>query len=239
VTTNGGSTWTSQTSGTTQNLRCVALAGVSNTFACGGLGTILNNTDQAFPVELTTFTAAIDKSIIKLHWSTASEINCYGFVIERQDRAGDSKISSPWARIGFVAGSGNSNAPRNYSFADHALSTGEYAYRLQKIDQDGSYDYSHTVHVSLRMRPDVLEVGNYPNPFNPTTNVHYSIPYASVVKLSLFNMLGQHVATLVDEYKEAGTYQITFDGSTLSSGMYLYTLQAGGSSITKKMLLLK
>lgn len=239
VTTSGGSTWTAQTSGTTQNLRATVLAGVNNTFVCGGNGTILYNNDQTLPVELTSFTATADQSTITLKWRTATEINCYGFAIERHVQSPDFSASPSWDAIGFVPGNGNSNTPRYYSFVDKRMQGGQYTYRLKKIDLDGSYEYSPAINASLAMKPGVFAVANYPNPFNPETNFQYSIPVASVVNLSLFNMLGQHVATVVNEYKEAGTYQVSFDGSKFSSGMYLYTLQAGKNTITKKMLLLK
>ncbi len=80
---------------------------------------------------------------------------------------------------------------------------------------------------------------NYPNPFNPSTNISYSIPNNSFVTLKVYDMLGNEVATLVNEDKEAGNYQVTFDASALSNGVYFYRLQANGFDITKKMILMK
>jgi len=91
---------------------------------------------------------------------------------------------------------------------------------------------------------DELPVGydlsqNYPNPFNPTTNIKFSIPGSGFVSLKVYNTLGQEVATLLNEYKNAGTYQVDFNASKLSSGMYTYTLTSGNYRISKKMMLLK
>jgi len=80
---------------------------------------------------------------------------------------------------------------------------------------------------------------NYPNPFNPSTTIRYSLANASDVRLTVFNMIGQKVATLVNQPMNAGSYTAQFDASALSSGMYFYRLDAGEFSETKKMLLVK
>lgn len=80
---------------------------------------------------------------------------------------------------------------------------------------------------------------NFPNPFNPTTTIKFSIPEASVVTLKIYNILGEEVKTLVNEYKEIGNHTAQFDASSLSSGIYFYRLQAGSFIETKKMILIK
>ncbi|HKI45755.1 MAG TPA: T9SS type A sorting domain-containing protein [Balneolales bacterium] len=80
---------------------------------------------------------------------------------------------------------------------------------------------------------------NYPNPFNPTTTIRYSLPKAVNVRLDIYNILGQHVSTLVDGQQKAGYYQIHFLTDGLSSGVYLYRLQAGSHVIVRKMLFMK
>jgi hypothetical protein len=80
---------------------------------------------------------------------------------------------------------------------------------------------------------------NYPNPFNPTTKIEYSVPVGSEVTLQVFNVLGQEVATLFNGYQEAGNYLATFDGTGLPSGVYIYRLQSGSTSIAKTFVLTK
>ena len=85
---------------------------------------------------------------------------------------------------------------------------------------------------------------NYPNPFNPTTKIKYAIPTLGTslmkfIQLKVYDVLGNEVATLVDEYQEAGNYEVTFDASQLTSGIYLYRLSAGNFISTKKLILIK
>lgn len=80
---------------------------------------------------------------------------------------------------------------------------------------------------------------NYPNPFNPSTTIGYSIKKAGQVKLSVFDALGEMVAVIVDEYKPAGSYSVSFDGSSLPSGVYLYRLESGAYNASRKFVLLK
>lgn len=80
---------------------------------------------------------------------------------------------------------------------------------------------------------------NYPNPFNPTTTISYSIKEPADVELLVYDLLGRRVAVLVDEHHAAGRYEVAFDASGLSSGVYLYTLRAGSFTQTKRLVLLK
>ena len=80
---------------------------------------------------------------------------------------------------------------------------------------------------------------NYPNPFNPTTTIRYTLPAQSQVTLKIFNAIGQEIATLVDAVQDAGARAVTFDASGLSSGLYLYRLQAGSFVETRSMILMR
>ncbi len=189
------------------------------------------------PVELVSFTATADRMNTDLHWSTATEINNSGFEIQRRQ-------TSDWAKVGFVAGAGTSNAPRNYSYTDNNLSAGSYAYRLKQIDNNGAFKYGSTVEVAIGSAPVAFALSqNYPNPFNPSTVISYQLPVNSQVTLKVYNMLGQVVATLVNGPQEAGAYTVSFNANKgtlgLSSGVYVYRLQAGSFISTKKLVLLK
>jgi hypothetical protein len=80
---------------------------------------------------------------------------------------------------------------------------------------------------------------NYPNPFNPNTNIKFQLPKSEFVTVTIFDMLGRKVATLLNEQKEAGYYDMKFDGTNYASGMYFYKIEAGNFTDTKKMILIK
>jgi len=199
-------------------------------------GVTLNGT-SVLPVELVSFTATANGMNTNLHWSTATEINNNGFEIQRRQTA-------DWAKVGFVSGAGTSNAPRNYSYTDSKLSAGNYAYRLKQIDNNGAFTYGSTVEVAISSAPAAFALSqNYPNPFNPSTVISYSLEKAGMVSLRVYNMLGQEVATLVNGPQEAGIYAVSFNTSKgtlgLSSGVYVYRLEAGSFVSTKKLVLMK
>lgn len=188
----------------------------------------------ALPVELVTFDVMQEGNKINLEWKTATEVNNYGFEVEKKSK------NSEWNRIGFVQGHGNSNSPKEYSFIDQVYENGSYSYRLKQIDSDGKYEYSNvcSVDVSSLAEKLILEQ-NYPNPFNPRTVIGYELSTTSHIKISVFDALGKVIADLVDETKPAGKYEAEFDGSKLSSGVYFYQLISDGKILSKQMMLLK
>jgi hypothetical protein len=141
--------------------------------------------------------------------------------------------------IGFIEGHGNSNSPKQYSFTDkNLIGESRFSYRLKQIDNDGTFEYSDEVEIMLI--PTIFElVQNYPNPFNPTTKIKYRLPASSEVTLKIYNVLGNEVITLLNDEKEAGTYEFIFNAGDYSSGVYIYSLQAGSFVETKKMVLMK
>jgi hypothetical protein len=192
------------------------------------------------PVELTSFIASVNDNHIDLHWKTATEINNFGFEIERLMEGKLLTSRGVWEKIGFVEGYGSSNAEKEYNFTDKNVSlAGKYFYRLKQIDTDGSFDYSEVVEVELTAPSKFGISQNYPNPFNPVTTIKYTLPKTGYVTLKVYNTLGEEVAVLVNEIKEAGIYNVGFDASKLSGGVYFYRIVAGKISQVKKMILLK
>jgi subtilisin family serine protease len=200
---------------------------------------------SALPVELISFQSYMNEDKVVLEWQTATEINNYGFEVERKIDLEDSE----WENIGFVAGNGNSNSPKIYEFVDENPPLGNLEYRLKQIDTDGSFEYYSTTTSVINAITDLDEEmiptefslsQNYPNPFNPTTSIEFAIPESADIFLVIFNTLGQRVAVLVDQTLNAGYYERIFDSSGLSSGLYIYQLKVDGKPFqSKKMVLMK
>jgi hypothetical protein len=232
---------------------------------------VFENLNGPLPVELVSFTGTLlPNQNILLEWKTASELNHYGFEIERKYAplnplpGGEEK---GWVTIGFVENQGDPNSLTEYSFIDITpQSFPVVKYRLKSIDNDGTFQYSDIVEVNtLPMSYELSQ--NYPNPFNPSTKIKYSIPPSGnpllggarggLVTLKVFDILGNEVATLVDEEKEPGIYEVEFGGAShssspsgnvrnlpaggqgLASGIYIYRLQTSEFTDTKKMILLR
>jgi hypothetical protein len=185
------------------------------------------------PVELTSFTAYAINDGVELNWTTATETNNRGFEIERK------LINGEYQKVGYVPGFGTTTELKNYSYSDNDLNAGSYTYRLKQIDFDGSFSYSEEVDVDVTLPLEYALEQNYPNPFNPSTMIKYSIPEDGFVKLSVYNLLGEDVTTLVNTVQKAGRYEVVFDASNFASGVYLYRLKAQNYSSIKKMLLIK
>lgn len=188
------------------------------------------------PVELASFTASIIEKKVYLKWITKTETNNYGFEIERF-------IDEDWQRIGFVAGNGTTTKPQNYQFSDDLSDiypkVTTLQYRLKQIDTDGTIEYSQAIAVQLNLPKTPQLLQNYPNPFNPSTKISYSIPNSDFVTLKIYDILGKEIQTLINEFQNNGTYSINFNGTKLSSGIYLYKLQLGDFVEQKKMLLMQ
>jgi len=207
-----------------------------------------SNSNSALPVELTSFTANVNENEVTLNWQTATELNNYGFQVERQILKQVQNDESIWEKVGFVEGHGNSNSQKDYTFTDNLLNLNlslNLNYRLKQIDFDGNYEYSDEITVELgELVKEYKLEQNYPNPFNPSTTISYSIPNnvkneMSNVKLIVYDILGNEVATLVNERQKSGNYEVKFDASNLASGIYLYKLQSGSFVQTRKLMLLK
>jgi hypothetical protein len=194
--------------------------------------------DTPLPVELNSFTAFAGKSGVQLNWSTATEVNNYGFDIERCV-AQISNLCNNWEKIGFVQGHGNSNSPKDYSFVDANPPAGNVAYRLKQLDADGSFHYSDVVSVNNALAKSFKLFAPYPNPFNPNTTIKFSIPAASNVSLKIYDIIGNEVASLVNGRKEAGEYEVDFNAKNLPSGIYFSTLRSNGNTQTQKLILMK
>lgn len=202
--------------------------------------------DGVLPVELYYFFAEIKSDHVLLKWGTATEVDNYGFNVERSSNL------QVWTSLDFLPGYGTSNIPRDYSYEDTTVtSNSTYYYRLQQIDIIGSFTYSDTITVffvtAIRELNDISEPNfylfqNYPNPFNSLTKIKFAVNKRSDIKLSIFDLLGNEIFNLVNKEMQPGVYEVDFNSGLfpeLTSGIYLYKLSGGDFSETKKFVLLK
>ena len=203
--------------------------------------------DNIVPVELYSFTASVlqNEKAIQLNWITATETNNSGFDIQRtspfpspyQGEGGEA--GRGWETIGFVSGFGTTTEPKTYSFIDENVMTGTYKYRLKQIDFDGTFEYSNEIEVEVDYTPrEFVLYQNFPNPFNPSTTIKYSLPVESTVRINIFNALGEMIEELKSETQPAGNYEVTWNAQNYSSGVYYYSFEvnsADGSQSHREM----
>jgi hypothetical protein len=189
----------------------------------------------------------------KLTWNLNNEpdvrINEAGYLIERRTRIAQGSWSG-WTQIGYSDGGSSTFIDYGITTAGDGFNDAEYRIRAKDMN-DHTSEYSSIVqieygHQGMEKKNSESTVSidytldqNYPNPFNPSTKISYSIKEEGLVTLKVYDILGKEIATLVNENKPAGNYEVEFNASLLPSGMYIYKIQSGQFSDAKKMILTK
>lgn len=189
--------------------------------------------DQPLPVEVSTFYIKNNKNTITLFWETETELDLSHFEIERLASRIDSQRN--WEKVAEIKSMGNSSSIKNYSFEDKGLNTGKYAYRLKMIENSGNVKYSGEIETEIASPSGYELYQNFPNPFNPTTTISFTVPNNSWISLDIFSITGERIETIVDRFYESGYYHISYNGSKLSSGFYICRLT--GENYTKSIKL--
>ena len=222
-------------------------SGMTNAFPSGAVSSTYVGSGSGFPlpIQLSSFSAvALSGGNVRLDWVTQTEVNNYGFYVQRR-LAGDTEFTE--VPNSFVPGHGTTIEPHSYSYTDSSASQGLWWYRLRQVDTDGPEHYTSAVQVEvvagvIEQAPRTFALlQNYPNPFNPETEIKFSVETRSHTTLRLYNTLGQLVASLFEGIADPGQFYRVTVGRThaLASGMYFYRLDAGGATAMRKMLLLK
>jgi hypothetical protein len=199
----------------------------------GKLVAFSGGTDAFVPVELTSLSASAEGNVVTLYWTTASELNNKGFSVERKSRDGD------FSEVAFIEGKGTTSENQFYVYHDKDVQYGLNCYRLKQVDFDGTFEYSKEVEVNVGLPVDFSLSQNYPNPFNPSTVINYSTPVDANVVLTIFNILGEEIKTLVNESVKAGIHKVEWNGTnnnniSVPSGIYFYRIEANNPSVSKK-----
>ncbi len=201
--------------------------------------------DAALPIQLASMSATTLTTGVQLDWTTVSETNSLGFYVER-----NAPSTGTFTTLSdLIPGAGTSLQQHQYQWTDAKVTNGSYNYRLRLVDLDGTTTYSNPITVTVS---GLLGVGdtrslptqfalqqNYPNPFNPSTVINYELPTAAYVHLTVYDMLGKEVATLINGTQDAGYKSVQFSAENLPSGIYAYRLTAGSYVEVKKMAILK
>ena len=201
----------------------------------------------AIPIHLSSFSALpVDNRSVRVDWTTPSETNCYGFIVERRTGATGPFSGNP---ASFTRGAGTSAATHSYSWLDSGITPAAYEYRLNQSDLDGTVHYSGVLAVTLTLTgaekqqtsvttaPGLRQ--NFPNPFNPATTIGYSLSRNSHVTLTIYDVAGHEVVRLVDRLQGPGSYTATWEGYAAASGVYICRLQAEGRVWEKKVVHVK
>ncbi len=205
-------------------------------YAVGSSGLILRYTDTVYvPVELILFEGESKNNEILLSWITGSELNNYGYYIEK------SFDQENWFTIGLVEGKGTTTEINYYSFVDKEINSNIQFYRLKQVDYIGSYEYSKIIEINTDLLLSSFQFyQNYPNPFNSSTIITYQIPVKSFINISVYDIKGEKIIELLNDEKEQGLYKIKYENKELPSGIYfIRMITSTGYSAVIKITLIK
>jgi len=235
ITIDSGFSWIEFTSEVPLGLNSFNAPNNNLGFAVGSTGLILKYEDTTYvPVELISFSVKSNKGLIELKWTTATETNNRGFEILR------STDNENWNIVGFITGNGTTTILHSYQYTDEVKITGNYYYKLKQVDYNGEFDYSPTIEVRLVQPSDFTLYQNFPNPFNPNTNITFEIPFQIEVKIILYDVTGQEIKTITNQKYEAGFHSVVLNADDLSSGVYLYRMTTlSGYTAVKKLTIIK
>lgn len=207
-------------------------------------GWLLRVPDVPVPIQLAWFNATVvSQAMVRLHWLTLSEINNYGFFIQRRSPP---QMEFETLTNSFVPGHGTTLEPHEYEFIDSNAYGNTWFYRLKQVDLNGSIHYSDPLRVDMitSVSGNDTPIGfallrNYPNPFNSSTVINFQLPSSTPVSLRIYDFLGREVAVLLNDVEETGTHEVVWDATSLSSGVYVCRLKAGLSWSTLKLVLIR
>jgi len=253
-------TWTEDTNTTQPSARSAhtitetSLSGTSFLVLFGGFDATSNpigdtwsfgGGDYSLSVKMASFTATAGDGQVTLRWVTESEVNNLGFHVHRSQNA-----SGGYAKINgsMIPGAGSSSSRKEYEYCDQNLVNAiTYYYKLEQVDLNGHsifYEPISATPVQKTLPSKFRLLPNYPNPFNRATWIAYDLPEDGYVELSVYNMIGEKISTLVDGLQEAGSYQFPWQGvdskgKTLPSGIYFIRIQSGLQHEVRKMILVQ
>ncbi|MCK5149061.1 T9SS type A sorting domain-containing protein [bacterium] len=250
-------------------LRCDVAAGATGaiqgvivdnsclTFRNGALSSALSNAvlsdvDVSLPVQLSSFTANHTPTGVLLEWTTQSETDNLGFILERAPVEMPLLASQSWQTIATyrthqsLAGQGNSSERHTYSYLDKNSQQGQnYKYRLSDVNTAGEINIYDTITIIMPDSPgETILEPPFPNPFNPETKIQYQLSKAGSVEIVVYNLMGRHVKTLINRHQSAGSHNIYWHGrdeagNHSSTGTYVIVLKTLEGKRTQKVVMMR
>lgn len=211
---------------------------------------VFTTSDVTLPVELTTFMATgTAENFVRLTWITQSETDVMGYYIYRNETSSFATAT----RVSGLIEAQNQAGTTHYNFIDSEVSEGTYYYWLQNVDYNGTDGVHGPITYNVMIQdddpetPGIVRTGFnavYPNPFNPTAFLSYTLAEAADVQISVINARGQVVRTFREGTRNAGEHSLSWDGRDntgmdCSTGIYLFRLNVGEASYTRKAVLVK
>ncbi len=197
--------------------------------------------NNVMPVELSSFRAVGKGNTVELKWNTATELNNHGFDVERRSSSNELSPANNWTKVSFIPGTGSTNTASSYCYTDVISVNGKYSYRLKQIDNNGAGTYSMIVEANVIAVPDAYTVSNnYPNPFNPSTTIGFTVKQTEHATVKVFDITGREVATLFNDIAQNGQlYTVQFNAGQFASGVYFCVVSTKNFRAVKKMSLMK
>ena len=217
--------------------------------------------DLPLPVELSSFNTSSVNGKVILKWTTASELNNQGFIIQRSSEKEGTYIDvDSYQSNSALRGAGSVSHSTEYSYIDKNVLVGETLwYTLVSVDMNGVREVFGPVSVVVNENnihrqdagtiPETYSLSqNFPNPFNPSTSINFNLPAthdeSTLVKLNIYDLQGRLIQTVFRGYMAAGSYQFTWNGKNaqglrMASGVYIYSLETSAFNMSKKMMLVQ
>ncbi len=173
-------------------------------------------------------------------FATLQQLNTSIFMLKQFSYYTSNPMDTAYAYgVNFTVKNGEKFRFRIYPWYKSSSASNSKYFLMQNVSISGTTTPATSVESVDQIPTEFSLAQNYPNPFNPSTNISYSLNKAGMTKLTVYNIIGQEITTLVNDYKNAGNYSVTFNATNLPSGMYIYRLISGEQSMTRKMLLIK
>ncbi len=213
----------------------------------GPMGLSLNYNEASLPVELSSFTAAAGDGQVTLKWRTESEVDNLGFHVYRAlEKHGPYECLTSE----LIPGAGNIATRQIYRYTDIHLTNGmTYWYKIEDVAFNGTRTIHGPISVMPQAKDEAVEAQvlptefglsqNFPNPFNPTTEIFYQLPEASHMELAVYDIVGHKVDVLVEGIVQAGHWSVKWDANDLASGIYFVRMEAGHFVETRKIALIR